>query len=693
MRTRLILFALAIAACRGWPDDRVAVTRASEIPLTRFDPGALDLAIDPCTDFYHYACGRWIAANPIPPDRSHWSTVSNLKQWNQSVLREALERAASAGRTPAERQLGDYWAACMDEAGVEAAGLSALAPELRRIEAIASKAALATAVARLHLASATSIASSDGGTPAAMFGFGPAQDYADSMLVVAAVDQGGLALPGRDYYMSDDPQLRAQRDRYLAHVRTMLGLAGEPADRAAADAAAVLAIETALAAAGLDAIARRDPRRGNNVRTLAELVAATPSFDWTAYLAAIGAPMPHHFLVSSPEFLAGLERVLVAEPLDHWKAYLRWWTIHAAAEALPRAFVAEHFEMFGRTLTGARALAPRWRQCVGHADRDLGEALGQAYVARAFPADSKQRVEQLIASLERALADRIERLDWMSDETRHEARQKLAALGENIGYPARFRDYTAIAISRSHLLDNLRHAAAFEVHRQLATIGHPVDRGQWEETPPTIAAYYNPRHHTINFPAGILQPPLFDRAADPAVNYGAIGVVIGHEIVHGFDDQGRKLDGDGNLRDWWTAPDAERYEERTACIARQSTRELPELGVTTDGRRTLGEDTADSGGVHLALLALEAVLAERGQTLDDHGPDGLTAAQRFFLSYALSWCVTERPEAERRAVRTDPHSLPRFRVNLPLANAVEFARAFRCRPGAAMVQPAACRVW
>jgi endothelin-converting enzyme/putative endopeptidase len=693
MRMRLVLFALAIAACHGWSDDRAGPTPASEIPLTRFDPAGFDPSVDPCTDFYQYACGRWIAANPIPADRSHWSTVSNLKQWNQSVLREALEHAASARQTPAERQLGDYWAACMDEAGVEAAGLAALAPELRRIDGIASKAALATAVARLHLASATSVAGNDSGTPAAMLGFGPAQDYADSRQVVAAVDQGGLALPGRDYYLSDDPRLRAQRKRYLEHVRTMLGLAGEPADRAAADAGAVLAIETALAAAATDAIARRDPQRANNVRTLAELAAATPSFDWTAYLAAIEAPMPRHFLVSSPDFLAGLERLLVAEPLEHWKAYLRWWAIHAAAEALPRAFVAEHFEMFGRTLTGARELAPRWRRCVGYADRDLGEALGQAYVTRAFPADSKQRVEQLVASLERALADRIERLDWMSGETRHEARKKLAALGENIGYPARFRDYAGVAISRSDLLDNMRHAAAFEVHRQLATIGRPVDRSEWEETPPTISAYYNPRHHTINFPAGILQPPLFDRGADPAVNYGAIGVVIGHEIVHGFDDQGRKLDGDGNLRDWWTVPDAQRYEERTACIARQYTQELPELGVVTDGRRTLGEDTADSGGVHLALLALEGVLAERGRSLDDRGTDGLTAAQRFFLSYAFSWCVAERPEAERRAVRTDPHSLPRLRVNLPLANSVEFARAFRCRPGAPMVQPAACRVW
>jgi len=693
MRTLLILFALAIAACHGLPDDRVAVTPVSEIPLTRFDPAGVDPAVDPCTDFYQYACGRWLAANPIPADRSHWSTVSNLKQWNQSVLREALERAAEAGRTPAERQLGDYWVACMDEPGVEAAGLAALVPELRRIEGIASKAALAAAVARLHLASATSIAGNDGGTPAAMFGFGPAQDYVDSTLVVAAVDQGGLALPGRDYYLSDDPVLRVQRDRYLEHVRTMLSLAGEPADRAAADAAAVLAIESALAAAALDAVARREPRRGNNVRTLAELAAATPSFNWTAYLAAIGAPMPRHFLVSSPDFLAGLERVLVAEPLDHWKAYLRWWSIHAAAEALPRAFVAEHFEMFGRTLAGARELAPRWRRCVGYADRDLGEALGEAYVARAFPTDSKQRVEQLVASLERALADRIDRLDWMSDETRREARKKLAALGANIGYPARSRDYASVAISRSHLVDNVRHAAAFEVHRQLATIGRPVDRGQWEETPPTISAYYNPRHHTINFPAGILQPPLFDRAADPAVNHGAIGVVIGHEIVHGFDDQGRKFDGDGNLRDWWTALDAQRYEERTACIVRQHTQELREIGVATDGRRTLGEDTADSGGVHLALLALEAALAGRGQTLADRGPDGLTSAQRFFLSYAFSWCVAERPEAERRAVRTDPHSLPRFRVNLPLASFVEFARAFRCGPAAPMVQPAACRVW
>jgi len=443
----------------------------------------------------------------------------------------------------------------------------------------------------------------------------------------------------------------------------------------------------------MDAVTRRAPERVNNVRTLAELEAAVPSFDWRAYFAALGAPAPAHYRVSSPGFLAGLEQLLEVEPLDHWKAYLRWWALHAAADALPSEFVDESFEMFGRTLSGARELPPRWRRCVEYADRDLGESLGQAYVARAFPLASKQLAEQLVASLEHALATSIDQLDWMTPATRRAAHRKLDALGEDIGYPARFRDYSAIAISRTSMLDNVAHAAAFEVHRQLATIGRPVDRQLWEETPPTISAYYNPQHHTINFPAGILQPPLFSTDADPAVNYGGIGVVIGHEIVHGFDDGGRKFDGDGNLRDWWTAPDLQRYEERTACLARQYTIELPELGITTDGRRTLGEDTADNGGVHIALLALQATLAQRGQTLDSRGADGLTAAQRFFLSFAFSWCVAERPDAERRAVLTDPHSLPRLRVDQALANSAEFARAFGCKPGAPMVRPTGCRVW
>ncbi|WP_328707247.1 M13 family metallopeptidase [Citreicoccus inhibens] len=669
------------------------------VELSRFMSTLADPTLDPCTDFYQYACARWLGQNPIPADQGFWTTTSNLKLWNQTVLRETLERAASPAPSPSPvmRQVGDYWAACMDEAGVEQAGLDSLATDLRRIDGMRSKATLAAEVARLHLSAPNSTGGfnmNDTGTPAALFGFGPTQDFVDSTLVVAAIDQGGLGLPGRDYYVSEAPKLLEQRAQYREHVRKMFILARASPERASRDADAVLEIETALALASMDPVARRDTKNLNNVRTLAQVTAATPSFNWAMYLKAVGAPAPRHYVVATPRFLDAVERLIQGESLSHWKAYLRWWALHGRADALPKAFVDENFSFFGRVLSGARELRPRWRRCVAYADRDLGEALGQAYVSRAFPPSSKQRVEAMVERIEKALDARLDQLDWMTSETRTAARVKLQAIESKIGYPAHFRDYSHVKVSRTNFLDNIAQAAAFEVRRQLAKIGRPVDRAEWSQTPPTINAYCDAQLNSINFSAGMLQPPLFDASLDLSVNYGAIGVVIGHEIIHGFDDQGRKFDGQGNLRDWWTADDARKYDEQVACIARQYTRELPELGVKTDGRLTLGEDTADNGGVHIALLALQSALREEGKSLDDVGADGLTARQRFFLSFAFSWCSADRPETARRHVLTNPHSLPRFRVNNPLANSPDFQEAFACKAGTPMSRGAdACQVW
>jgi predicted metalloendopeptidase len=512
-------------------------------------------------------------------------------------------------------------------------------------------------------------------------------------VVVAAIDQGGMALPSRDFYLADDAKMRDIRQKYVVHVAKLFALAGERPAQAKTDAAAVMRIETALAKASMDAVMRRDPKNVDNVRTLAQVKAATPNFNWASYFKAVGAPEPKHYLVATPGFLAEVETLLRTEPLEAWKAYLRWWTLHKNAPSLSKAFVDTNFEFYGTTLWGAEQLEPRWRRCVAYADRDLGEALGQAYVARAFPGGSKASSEALVRAIEHALAGDIEQLDWMSAGTKKAAEAKLTAIEEKIAYPNLWRDYASVRIGRESLVANVRAATAFELSRQLAKIGKSVDRGEWTMTPPTINAYYDPQLNTINFPAGILQPPYFDAKQDDAANYGGIGMVIGHEIVHGFDDQGRKFDGQGNLRDWWTPEDGRQYDVRGKCIADEYSKEIPELGVKQDGLLTQGEDTADNGGLHLSLLALENTLKAQGKSLDDLGPGGITFRQEFFLAFAFSWCASERPETARNQVVTNPHSLPKLRVNNVVSNMPEFQKAFGCKQGTAMVHDVACRVW
>jgi len=661
----------------------------------RFDASLVDRSIDPCEDFYRFACGRWQAANPIPADQAMWTTWSSLQIWNETILRETLEAAAArgAGGTPDERRIGDYWAACMDEASIERRGVEPIRADLAVVESVRARKDLARAVAHLHRTVPAAWGFEESQTPVAAFGILPAQDMKDSTLVVGQIDQGGMGLPGREFYLSKEPGMREMRARYRAHVERMLVLAGVPKARAARDAAAVLRIETALARAAMDPVTRRDPAAIYHPMPLAQVKSLAPTFDWDGYLSAVGAPAPAHWTVTAPGFLQGLQKLLASEPIEAWRAYLRWWTVHENARYLSRAFELEHFDFYSRTLAGARELQPRWRRCVRLADRDLGEALGHAYVARAFPPESKRRMDAMMADVVGALGRELDGLDWMEASTRAAARAKLAAIERKIGHPATWRDYSTVAISRASLVANVHAATGYELSRQLAKIGRPVDRAEWWMTPPTVNAWYDPQLNSINFPAGILQPPLFDPAADDPVNYGAIGMVIGHEIIHGFDDQGRKFDAKGNLADWWTAADARRFEERGACFVRQYTGEIPGLGVRQDGRLTLGEDASDAGGLRLAHAALAEAYRRQGRSLDEKGPDGWTARQRFFLGHAFSWCANLRPEAARTFVPTSPHSLPERRVNEVEANLPEFREAFACKSGSRMVREPACRIW
>ena len=662
--------------------------------LTRFDPQQADRSLDPCQDFYKFSCSKWLAANPIPADQVAWGTGNGLQLWNETVLRETLEAAAkpSASRTALQRQVGDFWASCMDEKALDAAGARDLVPEIRRINALTSKRQLTDVIAHLHLTIPAAWAADGNQTAVAFFGLASQQDLDNASLVVAAFDQGGMGLPARDFYLKDDARSRKIRKKYLEHIAKMLHLAGEPDAQAAKDAAEILVMETGMAKVAMDNVSRRDPQKLNNKVTIEQMQALTPSINFKRYLQLVGAPAPQHYLVSSPDFFKGLEKLIQEHPLDHWKAYLRWHLVRGSATYLGKAFTDERFD-FNRNLTGAKEQLPHWRRCVRNTDNQLGEALGQAYIERAFPPESKRKTMELVHDVEAALSRDIDSLDWMTAVTKEESKKKLHAIEDKIGYPNQWRDYSSVKITRASYLANLRQTNAFEFRRQLAKVGKPVDRGEWGMTPPTINAYYDPQLNTINFPAGILQPPYFDAQADAPVNYGAIGAVIGHEITHGFDDQGRQFDAQGNLRDWWTPEDGKAYIERGKCIADEYTQDVPEAGVKQNGRLTQGEDTADNGGTRIAFMAMEDRIKKDGLALDSVGTDGWTARQRFFLSYANGWCQQYRPELLRTVVLTDPHSYPKYRVNNVLSNMPEFWQAFGCKKGTPMVRDNACRVW
>ncbi|HVR25819.1 MAG TPA: M13 family metallopeptidase [Candidatus Polarisedimenticolia bacterium] len=680
-------------------DANAAVTTdKTKVPkLDHFDPDLVDKTLNPCDDFYKYACNKWIAANPIPADQVYWSTGGGLEMWNDNVLRETLQAASKndSTRSAVQQKIGDYWAACMDESGIEAAGMKPLQPELDRIAGLKSKKEITREIAHLHHAFPGAWEGSDNQTNAPFFGFSGGQDYDDASKVVAQIDQGGLSLPNRDYYIGTDEKSVETLKKYRVHVQKMLVLAGEPETQASDDASTVLELETAMAKAQMDNVTRRDPKNINNKMSLAQIRELTPSIQWDVYLRAVNAPVSEHYIVSSPNFFRAEEKLLTEHPLEHWKIYMRWHAVHQAAPYLTKAMADENFDFFFRTLAGQEEQLPRWRRCTHSADRDLGEALGQAYVDRAFPPESKARTLEMVHAIESAMHNDVEGVSWMTPATKEQAIVKLKGIEDKIGYPSHWRDYSSVKITRDSYLGNVERASSFELERWVAKIGKPVDRSEWTMTPPTINAYYDPQLNTINFPAGILQPPFFEKTMDDSVNYGAIGMVIGHELTHGFDDQGRKFDAHGNLRDWWTAEDAKQYDERGKCISDEYTQEVPDAGagVKQNGLLTQGEDTADNGGIHLALFALEADLKKQGKSLDDKGPDGWTYLQRFFLANAYSWCSSVRPEVARLIVTTNPHSLPMFRIDNVVSNMSEFSQAFGCKAGQKMVRANACRVW
>lgn len=641
------------------------------------DLAAIDRTADACTDFFQYACGGWIAANPMPADRPRWSAFTKLAERNSELLRQVLEQAA-ARTDRSQQKIGDYYASCMDEATIERLDLAPLEPQLRRIAALRSAADLPELVADLQRGGAS-----------VFFGFGSANDAKDASKVIAATGQGGLGLPDRDYYVSDVPRNVELRGAYEQHVARMLGLAGASAGDATGAAAGVMRIETALARGALDRVSRRDPNRTYHPMPPAELQALTPNFNWTRYLRAVNAPALQTINVREPDFARAVNQVLADTPAVDLQAYLRWQLLRATAPLLPKRFVDENFAFYSTTLSGVSQQQPRWRRCVQASDRDLGEALGQAFVEEAFGPQARADTQRMVQDLTQALERDIATLDWMTDETRRRAIEKLHAVASKIGYPDKWRDYSALSIERGDALGNRQRANRFEHGRDMNKIGKPVDKTEWYMTPPTVNAYYNSSENNINFPAGILQPPFYGASRDAAVNYGGAGSVIGHELTHGFDDQGRQFDGAGNLTDWWTAADAKAFDDRAACFVDQYGSYSPVDDAKLNGKLTLGENTADNGGLRIALSAYLASAAAR----DARELDGFTPEQRVFLGYAQVWCESRRPEYERLLVQTDPHSPGRFRVNGVVSNMPEFQRAFSCKPDAPMVRQTSCRVW
>jgi predicted metalloendopeptidase len=648
-----------------------------------FDLSDLDTTCKPCADFYQYATGGWRARNPIPPAYSSWGQANVIGDRNQQILRQILEAAAQdrhAAPGSIEQKIGDFYGSCMDETRIEAAGATPLQPELDRIAKIASAADLEAETTRLQSIGVD-----------AMFGFGSTQDFKDSTQVIGDAEQGGLGLPDRDYYLRPDDASQKLRDQYVAHVARMFILLGDAPDAAAAEAKTVMTVETQLAQASSTRVELRDPAANYHRMTPAELQAQTAHFVWADYFRETGFPDIAEVNLEQPKFFQQLDQMLVSVPLADWKTYLRWHLVDEAAPLLSSKFVNENFDFYGKTLQGTTELRPRWKRCITATDHDLGEALGQKYVEQVFPPEAKAAALQMVHNLMAALRADMETLTWMGPDTRKQAEAKLDSMTLKIGYPDKWRDYSAYQVTRDSYLENAFRGEAFESRRNLAEIGKPVDRTEWEMTPPTVNAYYNPLMNEIVFPAGILQPPLFDPSADDALNYGAMGSIIGHEMTHGFDDEGSQFDAQGNLRDWWTPEDHKNFEARADCIAKQFDAFAVQGDLHENGKLVEGESIADLGGLTISHLAFEN--AEAGKTAAPI--DGMTPDQRFYLSYAHSWAENSRPERERLLTNTDPHPLPRFRVDGPLSNLPEFAAAYGCQAGDAMVRPEAerCRIW
>jgi putative endopeptidase len=660
-----------------------AAQNAVPIQSTPLDPANLDRSVSACTDFYQFANGGWVKNNPVPAAFSRWGSFDQLAENNQGNLLTILRAASANGNSQANqdiRKLGVFYSSCMDSVGAERAGAQPIKAELDRIDAVRNRAQLEAEIARLHAR----------GVPL-LFGFGAQQDFKNSTSVIAGIGQGGLSLPDRDYYLNTDKRYVDIRANYVDHVSRMLQLLGESSTQAAADAQKVMAIETALAKPAMTRVQMRDPNANYHRMTSAEVAQLAPGFSWPAFFTAEGRSDITTVNVQNPEALKTADAMLSSVPLDDWKAYLRWHLLDAAAGNLSSPFVNEDFR-FGSTLSGAKEMQTRDKRCTRATDAGLRDALGEAYVAQYFTPQAKARALEMVRNLESVFHDRLQTLGWMSDTTKIQATGKLAAFTNKIGYPDKWRDYSTLTIKPGSFLENQVAVRQYERRRTLARIGQPVDRTEWGMTPPTVNAYYNPSMNEIVFPAGIMQPPFFDPRADDAVNYGGMGAVIGHEMTHGFDDQGAQFDAQGNLRNWWSASDLEKFKRGTGLVASQFDSYIVLDSVHVNGKLTLGENLADLGGLSVSYAALEKALAQKGRP-----PliDGFTPEQRFFLAWAQIWRQNITPEAQRVRINTDPHSPGQWRTNGPVSNMPQFAAAFGCKPGDPMVRPDSVRpvIW
>lgn len=642
------------------------------------DVTSMDRSVDPCVDFFAYSCGGWIKNNPIPADQSSWDTYSKMQDENLGRLRAILEAAsvADAKRSAVDQKIGDYYASCTDEKAIDANGANPLKPLLERIGKIGSKAEIADIAAAMI-------------DDNVLFRFDSIQDFRDANQVIADTDQGGLGLPDRDYYTKDDAKSVELRKGYLAHVQKMFELLGDKSDAAAVAAQTVMRIETALAKGSMTRVERRDPKALDHKMTSAELEKISPEFQWPVYFAKVGTPALASLNVASPGYVKTMNETLAKESLADWKTYLRWHLVHADAPHLSAAFLNENFAFYGKTLRGQQELKPRWKRCTEYVDDYLGEALGQAYVQKYFSPEAKQQALKIVKEIQAAMEQDINGVPWMSPATKQQALLKLHGMANKIGYPDKWRDYGKLEIVRGDELGNVERARKFEFARQLAKIGKPVDRGEWGMTPPTVNAYYDPQMNDINFPAGVLQPPAFDPKSDAAPNYGDTGGTVGHELTHGFDDEGRQFDAQGNLRDWWTEDDGKEFVKRANCISDQYSSYTIIDDIKINGKLTLGEDVADLGGLLLAYMAWkDDTRSQKLEPLDD-----LTPEQRFFVGYGQSWCGQSRDETKRLRATVDPHSPEKYRTNGVVSNLPEFQEAFHCKAGSPMVNQNRCRVW
>ncbi len=655
----------------------------SSKPALGFSIDNIDKTADPCVDFYQYACGNWIKSSEIPADRASWQSFSQLDESNLEIEKGILEKAAAggAGRSAIDQKIGDLYGSCMDEKSVNARGIAPLKPELDRIAAVKDKGALIEEIAHLHLIG-----------PNPLFNFYSASDLHNADQVIAYMGQGGLSLPDRDYYVKDDQDKVEMRKHLVEYVTQVFTLAGQSSQEAAKSAQTVLMVETLLAADSMERTKLRDPKNRDHKMTREEAVSLAPEFSLNRYFVALGTPNFTAINISTPDFFRQVNGVVAALPLDSLKTYVEWHALRGAAPWLSEPFVEANFKM-RQALNGQKQIQDRWKRCVNLVDGSLGEALGQRYVELTFGADGKQRMLKMVDALEKSLDGDIQGLSWMGEDTKKQAKVKLQAIRNKIGYPDVWRDYGSVVIKPDDLLGNVTRANEFESKRQIAKIDKPLDRNEWGMTPPEVNAYYSGSDNEIVFPAGILQPPFFDKTMDDAVNFGGIGLVIGHELTHGFDDQGRKFDPQGNLRDWWTELDGKEFEKRVSCIADEYSNFVAVDTMKINGRLTLGENTADNGGARIALAALERMIADDKTGKEGQKIDGYTPEQRFFLGFGRVWCEKQRPENLRLQVTTNPHSPGKYRVDGVVQNMPEFQKAWGCKAGQPMVAENACHVW